>query len=51
MPDGSELAAGLTGYSERGLEYVEEIRTMLRVNGDMIAQVGERGDETGFEEG
>jgi Bax protein len=29
-PDGAELAAGLTDYSERGLEYVDEIRAMLR---------------------
>lgn len=29
---GLELAAGLTAYSERGEEYVEEIRAMIRYN-------------------
>lgn len=29
---GSALAAGLQSYSERGAEYVEELRTMMRVN-------------------
>jgi Bax protein len=29
---GHELAAGLTSYSERGMEYVNEIRDMIRIN-------------------
>lgn len=32
FPSGSELAAGLVGYSERGEEYVEEIRSMISSN-------------------
>jgi Bax protein len=32
LPSGAELAAGLTGYSERGMDYVEEIRSMIRYN-------------------
>ena len=31
-PTGLTLAAGLTGYSERGEEYVEELRSMIRYN-------------------
>ncbi|WP_339803029.1 glucosaminidase domain-containing protein [uncultured Marinobacter sp.] len=31
-PTGTELAAGLIGYSERGQEYIEEIRSMIRFN-------------------
>ena len=29
---GSELALGLTRYSERGMDYVQEIQAMIRVN-------------------
>lgn len=29
---GTELAAGLDKYSERGQEYVKEIRAIIRVN-------------------
>lgn len=32
LPSGVELAAGLVGYSERGMDYVEEIRSMIRYN-------------------
>lgn len=32
LASGSALAAGLTGYSERGMDYVEEIRSMIRYN-------------------
>jgi len=32
LAGGSSLAAGLLGYSERGEEYVEEIRSMIRYN-------------------
>jgi len=38
-PDASEMAAGLTSYSERGSAYVEEIRTMIRHNQSVIADV------------
>lgn len=31
-PTGTELAAGLVSYSERGQEYIEEIRSMIRFN-------------------
>lgn len=34
-----ELAGGLTGYSERGHEYVAEIRDMLRANDDVLNAV------------
>ncbi|MAV26416.1 MAG: hypothetical protein CMQ05_09880 [Gammaproteobacteria bacterium] len=29
---GSELAAGLLRYSERGQEYIDEVRAMIRIN-------------------
>ena len=32
FPDGINLAGGLQSYSERGQAYVEEIRSMIRVN-------------------
>ena len=32
-PRGMELAAGLDRYSERGQEYVDEIRSMIEYNG------------------
>lgn len=31
-PTGSELAAGLSDYSERGHEYIRELRSMIRYN-------------------
>jgi len=34
------LAEGLTRYSERREEYVEEIKTVIRVNEDLLEQVG-----------
>ncbi len=37
--DASEMAAGLISYSERGLAYVEEIRSMIRHNQAVIAEV------------
>jgi len=36
-PTAHELAAGLTGYSERGDAYVDEIRDMIRVNFELMA--------------
>lgn len=32
LPSGSALAAGLIGYSERGEEYIKEIRSMISYN-------------------
>ena len=32
FPDGIAMAQGLIGYSERGTEYVQEIRSMIRFN-------------------
>lgn len=43
-PDASEMAAGLISYSERGLAYVEEIRSMIRHNDTVIASVKTRTD-------
>jgi len=36
-PTAHELAAGLTGYSERGADYVNDIRQMIRINFDLMA--------------
>lgn len=41
-PEAAELAAGLIDYSERGGEYISEIRAMLRVNAPVIADVRDR---------
>jgi Bax protein len=38
-PDALELAVGLTDYSERGEDYVAEIRAMIRQNEDVITEV------------
>jgi Bax protein len=38
-PAAGELAAGLRGYSERGPEYVEEVRRLLRINSDLLDQI------------
>ena len=35
-PSAHELAGGLASYSERGAEYVAEIRQVLRVNADLL---------------
>jgi Bax protein len=32
IPDGFELARELTRYSERGLDYVRDVRGLIRVN-------------------
>jgi len=37
-PTAQELAGGLTGYSERGEAYVDDIRRMIRVNFDLMAE-------------
>ncbi|MCH8498121.1 MAG: glucosaminidase domain-containing protein [Marinobacter sp.] len=36
FPDGIAMAQGLIGYSERGTEYVQEIRSMIRFNNLML---------------
>ncbi|MFO8154994.1 MAG: glucosaminidase domain-containing protein [Thiohalospira sp.] len=41
-PSASELAAGLTRYSERGEAYVEELRSMLEFNGLPAMALGTR---------
>ncbi len=41
-PDASEMARGLTRYSERGMAYVTEIRAMLRHNAPMMAGFAKR---------
>ena len=44
-PSAGELAAGLSDYSERGLEYVTELRDMIRHNAELISELA--GDEIG----
>ncbi len=39
QPDAHDLAAGLTGYSERGEDYVADVRQMLRANADVLDAV------------
>jgi Bax protein len=51
QPDAAELAAGLIDYSERGSDYVDEIRAMLRVNAPVIATVRDRLGDPGDQEG
>jgi Bax protein len=41
-PDASDMAGGLVSYSERGMDYVNEIRSMLRHNHEVIADVKSR---------
>ncbi|MDQ6965336.1 MAG: hypothetical protein Q9M23_00225, partial [Mariprofundaceae bacterium] len=36
-PQAHDLAAGLAGYSERGEDYVDAIRRMIRVNYDLMS--------------
>ena len=50
-PEAAELAAGLIDYSERGGEYIDEIRAMLRVNTPVIADVRVRLDDPQDQEG
>jgi Bax protein len=46
-PDANELAAGLMDYSERGIEYVNELRAMIRHNSGVIDEVRQRGESEG----
>lgn len=41
-PDAAEMAAGLISYSERGQDYIKEIRAMIRHNRHVIAEVRTR---------
>ncbi len=41
-PDASELAGGLMRYSERGQEYIDELRAMIRHNTEVIEEARER---------
>lgn len=38
QPTAHALAAGLLGYSERGQDYVDEIRTMIRINTKLMGE-------------
>ena len=51
-PLATELAAGLADYSERGMDYVAELRAMIRHNADLIADLAEDGvaDNNGNDE-
>ena len=46
-PRAADLAAGLVDYSERGLEYVDELRAMIRHNADIIEEIRSRGATDG----
>jgi Bax protein len=46
-PDATELAAGLRDYSERGIEYVNELRAMIRHNSGVIDEARQRGESEG----
>lgn len=46
-PDAAEMAAGLMDYSERGLEYVNELRAMLRHNAEVIDDIRQSGETDG----
>ncbi len=38
QPDASAMAAGLMSYSERGEDYIQELRSMIRYNADVIEE-------------
>jgi Bax protein len=44
-PDPLELAGGLMSYSERGEEYIIELRSMIRYNSDVIEEARTRLEE------
>lgn len=46
-PDATQLAAGLMDYSERGLEYVNELRAMIRHNATVIDEIRSSGETDG----
>jgi Bax protein len=39
QPGADELARGLSSYSERGQEYIDELRSMIRHNAEVIEAV------------
>jgi Bax protein len=41
-PDATAMAAGLMSYSERGEDYISELRAMIRHNADVIEEVRAR---------
>lgn len=41
-PDPTEMAAGLMSYSERGEDYILELRSMIRFNSDVIEEARTR---------
>ena len=41
-PDASQLAGGLMRYSERGQDYIDELRAMIRQNDEVIKEAQER---------
>jgi Bax protein len=41
-PDANAMAAGLTSYSERGDDYIAELRSMIRHNADVIEEARAR---------
>lgn len=43
IPDGETLAAGLDSYSERGEDYIREIRSMIKYNTPLMNQNMEQG--------
>ncbi len=45
-PDANELAVGLMDYSARGIDYVNELRAMLRHNAEILAAL-QQADTTG----
>lgn len=38
IPNAHTLAAGLIKYSERGQDYVDELRRMMRINNKLMGQ-------------
>ncbi len=46
-PGAAELVAGLANYSARGLEYVDELRAMIRHNADIIDKLRQPGSSDG----
>jgi Bax protein len=41
-PDAEEMAGGLMSYSERGEDYIRELRSMIRFNSDVIEEARSR---------
>ena len=41
-PDANAMAGGLMSYSERGQDYIDELRAMIRHNADVIEEARAR---------